>query len=335
MAYCTVSIGSGVAESIYGNSQFPIKSYIEHKGEGFEKQSVLPQLFRMDSSTHFAEKYSGDTAMDDFVPVGEGGAYPQNGFEEGYSKILSSMTWKSKFDVTQEMVEDATLLPMRKKANGLMTAHNRTREEFGRYLYAGGLKGTTVQMGGKTFDCSSADGKALFAKDHPNKIKKDTQSNLYAGDFTAANLSTAETIMQNRTGDNGELLSVTPDTILIPNDGVLKNTVFSVIGADKDPGTSNNAYNYHYGRWNVIVDPYLTRALAKLGITYKPWILLDSQFNESQDGAVFIDRVKLAIKSVLNEDNANNVWKGRSRFSGGFVDWRFALAGGVTGGSDL
>ena len=32
-----------------------------------------------------------NACMDDFVPVGEGGAYPQNGFEEGYPKILSSM----------------------------------------------------------------------------------------------------------------------------------------------------------------------------------------------------------------------------------------------------
>jgi hypothetical protein len=333
MAYCTVSIGSGVAESIYGKSQFPIKSYIEHKGEGFEKQSVLKKLFRMDSSTHFAEKYSGDTAMDDFEPVGEGGAYPQNGFEEGYPKIISAMTWKSKFSVTQEMVEDVTLMPMRKKANGLITAYNRTREQFGRVLYAGGLVGTTVKIGAKGFDCSAADGKALFAKDHPNKIKKNAQSNLYAGDFTADNLATAETIMQNRTGDNGELLSVTPDTILIPNDGMLKNKVFSVIGADKDPATSNNAYNYHYGRWNVVVDPYLTRALAKLGITDTPWMLLDSQFNETNDGAVFIDRVKLAVKSVIDENSDDNVWKGRGRFSGGFVDWRFALAGGMTGGT--
>ena len=35
MAYCTVSIGSGVVDSLYGKSQFPIKSYLETKGEEF------------------------------------------------------------------------------------------------------------------------------------------------------------------------------------------------------------------------------------------------------------------------------------------------------------
>lgn len=29
MAYCTVSIGSGLVDSLYGKSQFPIKSYLD------------------------------------------------------------------------------------------------------------------------------------------------------------------------------------------------------------------------------------------------------------------------------------------------------------------
>ena len=48
------------------------------------------------------------------------------------------------------------------------------------------------------------------------------QSNLYKGGFTASLLGKIETEMQNRKGDNGELLAVAPDTIWIPNDAVLK-----------------------------------------------------------------------------------------------------------------
>ena len=39
MAYCTVSIGSGLVDSLYGKSQFPIKSYLEKRGEAFEAVS--------------------------------------------------------------------------------------------------------------------------------------------------------------------------------------------------------------------------------------------------------------------------------------------------------
>ena len=162
------------------------------------------------------------------------------------------------------------------------------------------------------------------------------QSNLYKGAFSATILSKIETEMQNYTGDNGELLSVAPDTIWIPNDEALKDKVFSAIGADKEPTTANNAFNYQYGRWNIIVDPYLTLALKKLGkSSEKPFFLLDSKFMDVNDCVIFQDRVKLEVRSVLDESNDNNMWKGRARFSAGFVDWRGVAVGNISTGTDL
>ena len=333
--YVTVSIGSGLVDSIYGNCQVPIKSFLEKQGEAFEQESLLKVLFRMQNSNHWAEAYGGETAMDNFIPVGEGGAYPTTGFEEAYKQTITNEEWKQSFSVTQTLVEDNQLGTMKNRANKLITAYHRTREQFGRMIYAGALVGTEVAVGGKTFNTKSADGVAMFSKNHTNKVDKKQQSNLYAGEFTAANLDAVETNMQNAKGDNGQLLAITPDTILIPNDAVLKRKVFEVIGADKDPSTSNNGFNYQFGRWNVICDPYLTMALAQLKITDKPWILLDSKFIQENDGAIFQNRVNLNIKSEIDPNNDNNVWKGRARFSAGFVDWRFAAAGGMTGGTAL
>lgn len=335
MAYVTVSVVGAQNDARFGKCQFPIKSYIEKRGEGFEQQSVLKKLFRMDSSNAFGASYRGVTAMDNFKPVGEGGSYPNTGVEEGYPKNFVHMTWKNQFVATMEAVDDNKIGDIKRSASQFMTSYNRTREEFARALYVGGLIGTKVKYEEQEFDCAAADGLALFAKAHPNKVNKKTQTNLYADEFSITALGKAETAMQNLTGDNGELLSVTPDTIWIPNDATLKNTVFAAIGADKDPATANNAFNYQYGRWNVIVDPYLTRMLTKLKVNEMPWLLLDSKFLDDQDGAVFIDRQKLTVKSFIDNNNDNNVWSGRARFTGGFVDWRFALAGGVTGGSNL
>lgn len=333
--YVTVSIGSGLVDSIYGNCQVPIKSFLEKQGEAFEQESLLKVLFRMQNSNHWAEAYGGETAMENFVPVGEGGAYPTTGFQEGHKQTIENEEWKQSFSVTQTLVEDNQLGTMKSRANKLITAYHRTREEFGRAMYAGALKGTNVTFGGKTFKTTSADGQPLFSKSHANKVDKKVQTNLYAGDFTAEALDAVETNMQNAKGENGQLLAIAPDTILIPNDAVLKRKVFEVIGADKDPDTSNNGFNYQYGRWNVICDPYLTLALSKLGITDKPWILLDSKFIQDNDGAIFQNRINLQVKSEIDSNNDNNVWKGRARFSAGFVDWRFAAAGGVTGGTAL
>ena len=330
-----ISISSRVVDSIYGNSQAPIRSYVMKRAEAFEQESLLPKLFRMERSRHWAEQYGGETAMENFVPVGEGGRYPLTGFEESFQKTLVNETWKQSFAITRELVDDAQLGKMKQRANKLMTSYYRTREMFGRSLYAGGLLGTEVQIGGKKFSTASADGKKLFATNHIAKVKGNQQSNAFAGEFTAANLDAVETMMQNTKGDNGELLAIAPDTILIPNDAALKRKVFEVVGADKDPDSGDNGFNFQFGRWNVIVDPYLTMALQQLGVQTAPWILLDSKFIQENDGAIWQDRVKLELSSEIDDNNDNNKWKGYARFTGGFVDWRFAAAGGVTGGTQL
>ena len=330
-----ISISSRVVDSIYGNSQAPIRSYVMKRAEAFEQESLLPKLFRMERSRHWAEQYGGETAMENFVPVGEGGSYPLTGFEESFQKTLVNETWKQSFAITRELVDDAQLGKMKQRANKLMTSYYRTREMFGRSLYAGGLLGTEVQIGGKKFSTASADGKKLFATNHIAKVKGNQQSNAFAGDFSAANLDAVETMMQNTKGDNGELLAIAPDTILIPNDAALKRKVFEVVGADKDPDSGDNGFNFQFGRWNVIVDPYLTMALQQLGVQTAPWILLDSKFIQENDGAIWQDRVKLELSSEIDDNNDNNKWKGYARFTGGFVDWRFAAAGGVSGGTAL
>ena len=334
--FLTVSIGSGLSGTIYGDCQVPLKAFLESRGEAFQRESLLPYLYRMEKSRHWAERYSSETAMGDFEPVGEGGDYPKTGFEDGYFRDIVNMTFKQSFSVTQELVEDCLLGTMKQRANKLVTAYGRTREKFGRILYAGGLYGTTVSYKGKTFACGSADGQALFSKTHPNKVNGAKQTNLYKGTFTNTLLGKIETEMQNIKGDNGELLGVAPDTIWIPNDAALKDAVFSAVGADKEPTSGNNAFNYQFGRWNIIVDPYLTAALTDLGkSSEKPFFLLDSKFIELNDGPIFQDRVPLDVKSVIDNNNDNNVWQGRARFGAGFADWRFVAVGNMSTGTDL
>ena len=334
--FLTVSIGSGLNGTIYGDCQVPLKAFLESRGEAFQRESLLPYLYRMEKSRHWAERYSSETAMGDFEPVGEGGDYPKTGFEDGYFRDIVNMTFKQSFSVTQELVEDCLLGTMKQRANKLVTAYGRTREKFGRILYAGGLYGTTVSYKGKTFACGSADGQALFSKTHPNKVNGAKQTNLYKGTFTNTLLGKIETEMQNIKGDNGELLGVAPDTIWIPNDAALKDAVFSAVGADKEPTSGNNAFNYQFGRWNIIVDPYLSAALTDLGkSSEKPFFLLDSKFIELNDGPIFQDRVPLDVKSVIDNNNDNNVWQGRARFGAGFADWRFVAVGNMSTGTDL
>ena len=329
MANITFTEGSGLQDSIFGKSQEPIKMFLEKRGEAFEQASMLPELFEMEKSTHWGEKLTGMTSMEGFKPVGENGDYPVDGMQEGYSKFLEHMTWKNSFSLSREIVDDAKLMDLRQKPQAFITGYYRTREKFGAALLGKAMDcSASATFGGKTFDAKCADGQNLFSTAHPSKTgKTSNQSNMYDEAFSADALAALEVKMQSFTDDNGEILDIVPDTILIPNDYALKKAVFSAIGADQSPDTANNAFNFVYGRWNVIVWPYLNQYI---GTNTGAWVLMDSRYNKEYGGAVWFDRVNLEVRSELSGNDAN-VWKGYARFTAGFHDWRAFAISGVDG----
>jgi hypothetical protein len=333
MANVTFTFGSGLNDSIFGKCQAPIANFIEKRGEAFEQASLIGEFFHKQKSTHFGEMFTSMTAMDGFQPVGENGSHPTDGMQESYSKLIQAETWKDSFSISREAIEDSKLMDLKKRPSAFIAAYHRTREHFAAALLGGaiGLAKTTT-FGGKTFDVSSADNLSVFNKAHTSKLGKATQCNVFSDAFSTDALGALETTMQNFKGDNGEILDISPTTIIIPNDYVLKQQVFEAIGADKDPDTSNNGFNYHYGRWNIIVHPYLNQYITAGS---KPWILLDKNANETYDGGVWLDRTNLEVKSTIDEDTDANVWRGYARFTGGFNDWRPFAVGGVTGGNSL
>ena len=107
MAGIIFSEGSGLNNSIYGKSQEPIRAMIEKNVEAFEQQSQIKNVFFMDKTKNFAEKYTQETSLGNFEDVGENGAYPKNSMQEGYAKVVEATTWMNSFEVRQELIEDA------------------------------------------------------------------------------------------------------------------------------------------------------------------------------------------------------------------------------------
>jgi hypothetical protein len=318
MAGIVFSKASGVNDSIYGKSQEPIRALIESRVEACEKgKSVLREIYVMEKTDKFAEKFTYETALGNFQAVGEGGAYPQNSFQEGYAQVIEPDTWKNQFEVTMEMAEDAHLGKVKQRAGAFTLSYNRTRESFGAGMLMGGYSGSHTFLG-KSFMCKSADGQNLFSVAHPSKTGGvGAQSNLYAGGFSYDNL-----------------LGVSPDTIIIPNDAMLKKAVFNAIGAEGEPESDKHSMNFQYGLWNVIIWPYLN-AYKPGAAQSTPWILMDSEYNKAYYGAVWLDRVGLTVRSEI-AGNDNNVFKGRARYMAGFNDWRpFAMGFAGSGGTEF
>ena len=326
--------GSNLNNSVFGKVQNPIKMFLETRGEALEKESISNVIFDHNPSTHFGEQFTTMTAMEGFKPVGENGAYPEDGMQEGFSKFLQNMTWKDRFAVSQEMIDDGILLNLKQAPQAFLNGYYRTREMYAAAMLGGAIQtNTSVTFRGKTFDATSADDVALFSQSHPSKLDASfTQGNLFSDALSATAIGKMETAMQTFKGDAGEILDVTPDTIIIPNIYALKNTVFAALGADKDPATSNNGYNYLFGRWNVIVWPYLNQFIAS---GTSPWIMMDSKYNEAYKTLIWLDRKELTIRSVIDDNTDANAWHGSARFVAGFNDWRGIAVGGVSSGASL
>ncbi len=334
----TFTEASGVADSIYGKVQAPVQMFLEERDEELQKESLLSELFLMGTSENFADLLTSATAMDDWEPTGEGGAIPSTSFREGFSKMIVYESFTQSFNISREMIKDARLMNLNGDPLKFITAYHRTRENLGAAIYAGAMKGqSSIKFGakGKTFDISAADKLPLFHKAHPSVLdqndKKLQQCNCFADEFSLDALDMMEERMQLFKGDNGELTAVKPDTIVIPLNAKLRRKVFEAIGSPDDPTDAKNAFNYQYGRWNVICNPYFNQFL---GANTAPWILMDSKLNQTIGGAVWNDREELDILSSTPHINLNT-WEGYARFMGTFNDWRCFALGGFAGGAQL
>ena len=200
----------------------------------------------------------------------------------------------------------------------------------GRGLLVGGV-GASVTIGGKSYATTSADGVSLFSMAHPSRTRgaKLAQANCFTGAFSVEMLDKVQEAMQGFMDDDGNLLNVTPNTIVIPNVGSLKRAVLAAVGSDLDPDTNNNAMNFQAGLWNVCVWNYLPKTIGG-----KPFFfMMDTDFKEDYECMPWVDRVKLTVRSEIDPNTDANVFRGRARFGAGFNNWRcIALCGeGVAG----
>lgn len=332
MAGIIFSEGSGKNDPIFGKFDAPIKKIIEEQGESFEQKAIMPVLFNVYDSDNYAESLMGMTAMDDFKVTGENGLYPLTDNGLGLQQTFRHRTFRNSFAVSKEMIDDAKAIDLRKKPTAFTKSYYRTRERLGAALLGAAIEGkTSASYAEDSFSTLTGDKAVLFGE-HKLLNKGTKVNNAFSDEFSDDALGMMETAMQNFTDEDGNVLDVAPDTIIIPNVHALKKAVFAAIGADKDPNTANNGFNYQFGRWNIVVWNELNRYITK-GST--PWILMASEYNKEIGTAYWFDREPLSVKSIIDDKNDANLWLGRARFSAGFYDWRGMAVGGVSRGVAL
>lgn len=334
MAGIIFSVSSGANEGVFGKIQDPLKVFIERANEAWmnSDMNLAPKIFhefKLDSNTASIGSLGSLSEME---AVGENGAYPLGELQEGFRKVLQAEEWKYSFAISQTAMEDKLDFIMTNNGQALVDAYYRTRNSFFWSLLGAALSNTHYERKGKTFSVNTMDNVKLFSQAHPSAFDAAfTQGNAFKDAFSASALGKVATKMQNVKNDNGEIIGLVPDTIIIPNTEKAKSEVFGVLGAYKDPDTAaGNRFNYQFGNWNVMVVPWLEKYATS---TTYPWILMDSDYNEKHYGAVDIMRIAPKVDSYIDPNTDANIWKIRTRFSGAFGDWRAFFAGGVSFGA--
>lgn len=324
MAGIVFSEASNVNDSLFGKSQDPIKMLVETEIEAFQKYSIINDVFMMDATDNYGEKYITETALANFEPVGEGGAYPRNSFREGFSKTIEPDEWKNSFEITQKMVEDIKVGKAATQRAGIFTtSYNRGREQFGSGILNSGQNATmTFGSNAKVFNIACNDTLSLFHTAHTSITGgTGTQGNYFGNPFSYDALCRIEEAMQYFTDDDGNILNIMPDTIIIPSKSRIKKLVFDAVGTEGLPGTANSGFSYQFGRWNVIESPYLTNT-ASITAGTDSWYMMDSNFNNNYGGLIWLERIPLTVKSTIDDNTDNNVWRGRSRYGAAPNNWR-------------
>lgn len=336
MAGVIFSVASGVNQSAFGLVQDPLKVFIERQNEAWmnKDMNLAPKIFHefnLDTATGRIQTMGSLSEME---VVGENGAYPLGEQEEGYHKILSSEEWKYSVSISQTALEDKLDSVLNNRAQDLMDAYHRTRNNFFWGLLGSALVNKHYNRKGKVFSVDTMDGVKLFSTAHPSKFdKKLIQSNAFSDAFSASALGKIATQMQNVKNDNDQIIGLNPDTIIIPNTEAAKAAVFGVLGAYRDADTpGGNKYNYLFGNWNVMTVPWLVPYAQG---TNFPYIIMDSEYNEKRYGALDTRRIDPTVKSHIDENTDANIWTIRTRFGGAFGEWRAFAAGGLDFGAAL
>ena len=320
-----------------GKLETPIKMIIEHESDLLTKKGgICSWLFNIEKSNRFGETIVGQNEFDVFHAVVEGAGAENDNIIETYRKFIEHIQYMKEFTITAEMMEDANYgvaQDAKRRAENFTRAYYKTINKICEFalVNATSSSGTYARS---TIDLTTGDKKPLFSTSHLWGIDQNTQSNYFKGDiFTKDSSGTRITSSEifeealsklsikfrNMKDENGEPLGYTPDTIIIPgNRPVVETIVKKVCGSEGTTGSANNDINLHYNNWNIVILPGWQCEDDRL-------MIMSSEANKNLSGNMFFNRVPLTISSWVDNHTGNYIWNGRCRFGVGFGTYKHIM----------
>lgn len=314
---------------------------VEEDANKSQDDAIVSALANEKKSNRFGEKGITIGGLDNFAVKAESANAAEDSLEEGYDKIITHYSFAKSVVLSKELADDNNVDLMRVRARSLVKAYKRTRAQYitdvitKSVMTSSSAYNTTMTFGGQTdIDITTPDGMSLFNNAHPlHSDKTVKQSNIYTNAFgsNADILNVLANKMRNFTDENGNVLGIVADTIVIPgNVPDLEDTIKKIIGSDGEVGTNYNDINTQRGKWKLVIDHLWTVSGAA-----KPYIIMSSEANKDLMGTMFYNRLGLDVKSEVKTESRNLLYNGFSRWSAGFYNWRHMIMGGAAFGTTL
>jgi len=269
------------------------------------RSSLLDMQYDVMGSSKSSEhmKAIGAVSPDAWEHYSKTGIVPTVDMSAGYQKTFTHTTYLVELPIQQELIEDNQYTGIIDAAGALGDSAMLKREVDRASVFNNGFSSAFL----------GADGVALFSDSHPNGPETSgVQDNNFALALTRDNVRTIREAMQAFKDDKGNLIAVTPDTLIVPPG--LEDDALIIAQSILDPTSGNNAINAQRGRWKVEVDHYLTDSNA--------WFMVDSI--KRKQNLKWFNRIPMDVVLDRVEKRAFAFFNARMRYSYGWRDWRWA-----------
>lgn len=313
---------------------------VEEDANKSQDDAIISALANEKKSSKFGERGITIGGLDNFAVKAESADAAEDTLEEGYAKTISHFSFAKSVLISRELADDNNVDFMKVRARSLVKSYKRTRAQYitdvitKSVMTASDAYNTTMTFGGQSgIDITAPDGFSLFYNAHPlHSNSSKTQSNIYTNAFgsNADMLNVLANKMRNFTDENGNVMGIVADTIVIPgNVPALEDTIKKIIGSDGEVGSNYNDINTQRGKWKLVVDHLWTVSGTA------PYIIMSSEANKDLMGTMFYNRLGLDVKSEVKSESRNLLYNGFSRWSAGFYNWRHMIMGGAAYGTTI
>ena len=327
---------TGTHNAAIGKIETPIKMIIEHESDLLTKKGgVCSWLFNVEKSSRFGESIIMQNEFDTFSAATEGAGAELDSIEEVGSKFIEHIQFMKEFTISAQMMEDSNYgvaADAKRRAENFTRAYHKTMNKICEYA----LTNATAKSG--TFakaklDLTTSDSLPLFNSQHKYN-GSNVQSNYFWGDIFGKGKDDSRVLstgafeealgelsvkMRNFKDENGDPLGYTADTIILPGNRPVAETIAKkVCGSEGALGNGYNDINLHFGGWNIVILPGWQSTDDRV-------MIMSSEANKNLAGNMFFNRVPLTVTNWVDNHTGNYIWNGRCRFGVGFGSYKHIM----------